>query len=568
MFTLSGSSLTIPAGGQADLTLTAKTRVAGPDGQYARKVVATAGGQSVSTPFEIVREQESYNVTVHGVGIDGNPAGLEYVDLIINYTSGMVPNVPQDMTGSGTVVVRLPKGHYSVQGVVDLSTPDLPRTADLHAPSVMVDRDISLTVDARKAAPVKFSVQDPGFSCQLPSYHYQVAGRFDDEIYLLNGSESLYLGNIGPASAPSAYRGMVAADCDSSAAAAPPAEVSDFYHIAVPTFGKAPDGAVVTASKSSFAKLTGKHIGVDSDAILYHSADVQFAPGMPARWNGFGTEHPLAAGSDDYFSPHAGWWVVGTRLTEPGKSYAVSSQNSQPRRFLSGHTYSEVWNKGIYGPSFRAASYVPATRSAQYPDRIVLVPWIFSDSDPAHSGYAFGDGSAGRIILYREGIKVAEDQYPFIPNLEYEAPATAAKYRLAVAVNRPFGPMSTNVSASWTFRSQPTTNVAGVPLPLYALRYGAKLDASQGAAAGRYTIPVYVDRQIGVPNLPVVNPTLEYSTDDGTTWQKTPAIPTGYNRWNVTVANPSSGFVSLRATATDTGGTSVTQTIIRAYAIH
>ncbi|SDL62617.1 hypothetical protein [Nonomuraea jiangxiensis] len=60
---------------------------------------------------------------------------------------------------------------------------------------------------------------------------------------------------------------------------------------------------------------------------------------------------------------------------------------------------------------------------------------------------------------------------------------------------------------------------------------------------------------------------LEFSTDDGATWQpvKTQAAGSG---WTARIANPGSpGFVSLRATVEDTAGDDVTQTVNRAYAV-
>lgn len=62
--------------------------------------------------------------------------------------------------------------------------------------------------------------------------------------------------------------------------------------------------------------------------------------------------------------------------------------------------------------------------------------------------------------------------------------------------------------------------------------------------------------------------TVEVSYDDGLTWSKAQvrACPDG---WTATVRHPAGGsFVSLRATATDAAGNSVTQTITHAYRLN
>ncbi|GAA3190174.1 hypothetical protein [Nonomuraea roseoviolacea] len=57
------------------------------------------------------------------------------------------------------------------------------------------------------------------------------------------------------------------------------------------------------------------------------------------------------------------------------------------------------------------------------------------------------------------------------------------------------------------------------------------------------------------------------STDDGASWRQVPVVPSGTG-WTALIANPGiPGFVSLRATSTDTAGARVTQTITRAYAV-
>jgi hypothetical protein len=58
---------------------------------------------------------------------------------------------------------------------------------------------------------------------------------------------------------------------------------------------------------------------------------------------------------------------------------------------------------------------------------------------------------------------------------------------------------------------------------------------------------------------------VEYSFDDGATWQPAPVTRDG-DRWKVNLPG-GTGFASLRTTATDTSGNAVTETVIRAYRV-
>lgn len=61
--------------------------------------------------------------------------------------------------------------------------------------------------------------------------------------------------------------------------------------------------------------------------------------------------------------------------------------------------------------------------------------------------------------------------------------------------------------------------------------------------------------------------TVQYSTNDGATWSNATVTGSGATR-TVTVTHPdTTGFVSIRATATDFAGNAVQQTVIRAYRI-
>jgi hypothetical protein len=163
---------------------------------------------------------------------------------------------------------------------------------------------------------------------------------------------------------------------------------------------------------------------------------------------------------------------------------------------------------------------------------------------------------------------------------------TAATYRLDWQFAGT-GPASVNTS--WTFRSGPADSVlarlpgaeqcapdptAGCsPLPLLFPGYDLPLNIDSQATAGApLTLTFSVGYQQGMAPAPGVSASTSASFDDGKTWSAPLAARAlGGGRFSVTISQPqladTTGFASLRVTATDDAGDSVTQTIIRAYGL-
>jgi hypothetical protein len=78
-------------------------------------------------------------------------------------------------------------------------------------------------------------------------------------------------------------------------------------------------------------------------------------------------------------------------------------------------------------------------------------------------------------------------------------------------------------------------------------------------AAGKFTIPM-------VTSARATKVVLLVSYDDGATWRSVKVDKTAAGRFTSEIKNPSPGYVSFKVTASG-GGSSVTQTVIRAYQV-
>ncbi|MEU4680494.1 S8 family serine peptidase [Micromonospora sp. NPDC023737] len=160
--------------------------------------------------------------------------------------------------------------------------------------------------------------------------------------------------------------------------------------------------------------------------------------------------------------------------------------------------------------------------------------------------------------------------YPTAPS------AGPLPYRLVVVNQRDasVSPYSSSTTTEWRFTSAaPKVSGQRDLLPLLQIRYDVDPDAS-GSVRRNATFGVTVEQRapVSVGLTPVSvggggtprSPRVEVSYDDGTTWSRLSDDRQGAYRLD---APKKAQFASLRVTATDSAGNSVTQTILRALGL-
>jgi hypothetical protein len=232
----------------------------------------------------------------------------------------------------------------------------------------------------------------------------------------------------------------------------------------------------------------------------------------------------------------------------------VTSTVAPPVAYRAGQSYQEQWSRGVFGPTVASPAYEHQWVTRRGDTLLVLAP-LYGDG-AGRAGYS--SIASGQITLFRGGERVAS-----VEELtgEFEVPPEAADYRLEMSAERS-GPatLSTRVSVAWTFRSAHVAD--SVRLPLSTVRFAPRVDEENAAPAGQTaTIPVSVVAQPDSAAGSNSTLTVDVSYDDGATWAPAP-VAAG----QATVSHPArDGYVSLRATAVDSAGNTVTQTVIRAY---
>lgn len=174
MFSLSQSSVTVPAGGSASVNVTVNPS-AGAYDLYGGYLTGTSGNIVVHTSVGAYVEPEMYNVTVPAIAHDGRQAaGISQAEL---YN----PNLPgvfetKYYYGGATPVFRVPPGTYNLMGYI--FTMDAPNLYALAAsvvgnPELHVTGDMTVTLDARPAQKVVINTPKPSAPSDIQVGYYR-----------------------------------------------------------------------------------------------------------------------------------------------------------------------------------------------------------------------------------------------------------------------------------------------------------------------------------------------------------------------------------------------------------
>ncbi|MGW3664702.1 S8 family serine peptidase [Streptomyces sp. NPDC005141] len=235
------------------------------------------------------------------------------------------------------------------------------------------------------------------------------------------------------------------------------------------------------------------------------------------------------------------------------------TETSEPVSYASADTHEDRWLTPVMRPRMISED-LPVRRDGSVLD---FRTRAWGDSGTAHAGEGYGSGLSQRTSLYQGDTLLAESD--FDSGYAWDLSPDPLPYRLVVDATgdtASFSPYSTTTHTEWTFVSEEAERRT---IPLVQLDYGVDLNAEGEArrTAGLTLTPSV----LGAPKTDVSSVRLEVSYDDGTSWHRQNTLHHN-GTWKALLAAPdSASFVSLRTTAKDETGGSVTQTVIRAYGL-
>jgi subtilisin family serine protease len=543
MFSLNPSTINVPAGGTAAVTLTVDTRVSAPEAVFGGRIFATSDGANISTPFSIDREPESYDITLRQFDQNGEPAAFWNLRLLpFDGPFQRLQFITHEVT------LRLRAGRYALDSIIPGAS-----STFMAYPSYVVDGPDTLTFDARQAEPIYLT--KPVATAERLRLDFGVDYPVKEGLRRLwflssvDGSPQLSTLTLGE-SAPEMFSYLSVQWTDpgyeGGATEADPLYAGAWLQsgrlVRGGTLDMPADKRTVVRSKyvSAFPDI---HLGLPSYGVAVNGdptviPNSQFIS-LPAQR----TEYLYSTGGEvrwrrqlDIYGNGSGQFTSGDKVYFP-------------------RLYFARWNEPPFAPAFDATRDF-AIRSG---DSMYFETPLFGDRE-GHMGFI---GSA-RIALYRDGEKIGEGN---AYGSEFTVPAVPATYRAEASGTQTLFGLSTRVDATWNFHSQHVQGDKPADLPLMSVRFKPVLNALGQAPRAQFELPISVS-QIG-RRAPIIVGTLniEASFDDGITWQKVLVRRTGED-WVAVLDHPASAqFVSLKAQAQDLSTNSVEITVIRAYAL-
>lgn len=564
MFAVSPRRITVPAGGETQAEVTADTRAGTADGSFGGSVTAASadGRVRVRSAVGVVREVESYDLTLQHIDEQGAATG----DAVTS-VAGLVGSFYADYADErdGELTVRLPKADYLLTGVIHPAL-SAPGHAVLVRPRLRLDRDMTVTVDARQAKPVDITVPDPAAvnnDAVVAVGYGRGEGRDDASLQFLlptfAGSRFGRLASDEPvAGLTSLYSGRWAGKDKQGR----PVN----YHLGWYREGTL-DGFTANVRRGQLAKVdlkVGAAVGgrrVQAE-VTAHLPDGRLVSGLTDM------RGDLPYRSTEYILDNGVKWSVRTwqRWGEGPDASFEGFLMRMPRTWQAGHTYQERFGVGVFGPVLGGPGDLGPARG---------FPGLGRDGNTLRAYLPlFGDGSghwgtseatSTTTRLEANGKEIADD-YGVPPTLdltEYTLPAEDTAYRLTVDNTRDPAvyPVSTRVHAEWTFRSAKTAGGEFAAVPLSTVRFSPDLTLASTAKAGkRFEVPFTVEGAAAGQRPAKL--AFQVSYDEGRTWQSARSV----GGTHLSLQHPATaGSVSLRAELTDRAGNTLTQTIERAY---
>jgi subtilisin family serine protease len=562
LFSTSSNQVTVPAHGTADVIVSVNTAVGGA-GQFGGRLTATAAGVAVQSALAVFLEPESYNLTVALVSRTGHfDTGLgQAVNVETGQAYGLRP-----FDTSGTAVVRLPKARYDINAF-DLSTDPAnqsqPSTVTLMSrPGLTLAGNTTVRLDATAGKPVGAMVDRPDAKRQFGEFGLATANPTGDRSTALSWfarpNNQIFAVPTDGKVTDHPYTFFFR---DTLAATPPNTDPAGYvYQLAFEEPGRIPATMTYRVHDRDLATVRARYHDQGGPAEAIRADYSRFdAPGANIGIFEL-NRHTLPSRRTEFYtaSPHVSWQhllaIISTDLTDEELIYSYRSYRPG--------VYEAGWNRAPLGPALGdSAEGWGVVRAG---NQLSVAVTLLSGNDPEQ----FTSpplSMTGSTELSRDGVVLGTSPAPGFG--AFPIPDTPGTYTLRATGTRqvPWSVIGTKADVAWTFH-EPGAGAPAAPLPLLVVRARGEVDDHNQAPADRpYVLLLTVQGQKGASAVRPTGLRVESSIDDGASWQPAPTVHFADLGFAVVHNPPANGFVSLRITANDAGGSIVTQTVIRAY---
>ena len=562
--------------------------------------IALAGPGAPAVPRAARPAYPMHTLTVTATGLAGKPDTGDYV-FVWNVDNGLRSDTSQafGVFDHGVAKFSVPAGHYWAVGV--FGHPEIFRTAPARLvvlPQVTVAADTSVHM-AERAASSKITMVTPRPAAVQSDNFYLVRSLHSGPQSVLQFSNYHSAIWVSPARQRPTV-GSLRTDASQELTAATTG-VPYAYALSYASSGGIPPQRYVVrpASLTTISESYYQEVKSPGYWTVYGS--------FPRTFNGYVEPYiysgSLPARRTIYVggSPSATWASYYGGLGA-GRGYGGAEYF---RAVRPGERITDGWNRYPLHPAVNA-NLAPANKLIAYlpsADRagnmLTLEVTPFGDNQPGHLSYGFskvrGAKITGSYQIDENGRRIAGGNAvqpgargPFYTQVRLNPKPSVISFALNAA--RTGGPfrLSTASRTVWTWRSShetgqilppdwycynPTSPTASDPRhcgvePMMTLRYqvaGMALDGS--TPPGRQVLTVTAGHLQLAHGARVTGASVRVSFDGGKTWHPASVTALGKGSFRATFTAPAGAYVTLRTTARDAAGGSVTETITRGYAV-
>ncbi|TCO32788.1 subtilase family protein [Kribbella steppae] len=571
LISFGSGSLTVPAGGTAELPVTVDPSASLDRGLYgaiSARVVATGNdGRTVVTPLGFYLEPQFVDVTFKLIDRNGQPASSITALDVFDTDSIAAQRIGFD---GADRTLHLRAGTYSLAAII--ATGDAAGMVESYAflgdPEITLTNNTTITYDARTAAEATVTTQRP---TERKGGSLTYGRMIDNWILASSRSFGKQIKSIYLSETPEARRGTF--------------EVVEGWQYASPAGAKSPYLYSLAFTHQQQIKGKPEHRVRDRDLATIDAT--YYTPGKDYTYSEYvdvwrpwsinliptgdrgavaaptRVQHLVTADRDTKVSQMVGHsdtmsWPFATLMTSTATSYQAGSR----------HT--ESWWKaglrpGMVTDQTTGQKYVPAARDgnsiwSNFP--------TWSDTEPGHFSRG-GFLDLGGTELLADGVSLGE--YGFYGQGYWDVPAAATNFELVYDLIRwQRGDYKwespTTAETRWKWNSSAVD--AGKPLPLLFPDYDLPVDLNDRAPRVR-AFPITITAESGhwYQAGRFTKARVWTSYDDGATWTQVPVLNLGTKVVALADNTKATDFVTLKVELTDSNHKSVTQTLNRFYKI-
>ena len=325
-----------------------------------------------------------------------------------------------------------------------------------------------------------------------------------------------------------------------------------------------------------------------------------FTPGgTPAQLPGGGpiVGFRMPAVVTQYLSsrPRLLWELYSFYVLKPDILYLATGDFEAYRSYADGQHQTQGWNQYPLHPQPNTrpagspAIFPTQASAARIGNKLQLIMTPFSDNQPGHLGAGFDDAylmpESGTYTVDQDGQLIASGSALLgVPPIRVSARPSVIRFTLTATRQLNLFPLSRSSQTTWTWRSAPDPS-AWVPAgwdcfkkhgyqrqcaaqPLMTLNYAVGgLSLAGQTRPGRQVIVVTAGHVQPAGPAAITGARAQVSFDGGHSWHTASVTARGHGRFRVGFRAPAGVDVTLRVSASDAIGGSISETITDAYAI-